>query len=386
MGTRERLIVIVLFDRVDLLDVTGPPEVFSLLQREMDEPTGYRVVLAAETMDPVTTSAGVRVLPDATFEDVSARRIDTLVVPGAVETVLGAADSRTSPADDSPRPVRATGDQNPDLSPGIPAAESPRRPVQTVADRPPSAFHPATDNARRVRAIADPVVVDRVRRLAGNTRRIASVCVGAHILAAAGLLDGKRATTHWSTARQLAAEHPAIEVDADPIFIRDGNVWTGAGLSACLDLALALVADDFGEAMALRVARQLVMYLKRPSGQNQFSVSLDPVSTTRRIDDLRVYITQHITDPLTVADLAERAHVGERQLTRIFKTDLGTTPAAYLESARVEAARNRLETTDDTLDRIASTCGFNTTDTLTRAFRRQLDTTPAEYRARFRIG
>ncbi|WP_280382450.1 GlxA family transcriptional regulator [Nocardia wallacei] len=337
MGTLERFIVIVLFDRVDLLDVTGPPEVFSLLQREMDAPTGYRVVLAAETMDPVTTSAGVRVLPDLTFEDVSGRSIDTLVVPGAVETVPTADD----PTPDGPR--------------------------------------------LRVRAVADPVVVDRVRRLAGNTRRIASVCVGAHILAAAGLLDGKRATTHWSTAQQLAADHPAIEVDADPIFIRDENVWTGAGLSACLDLALALVADDFGEAMALRVARQLVMYLKRPSGQNQFSVSLDPVSTTRRIDDLRVYITQHIADPLTVADLADHAHVSERQLTRIFKTDLGTTPAAYLESARVEAARNRLETTDDTLDRIATTCGFNTTDTLTRAFRRQLDTTPAEYRNRFRI-
>ncbi|MFE3191946.1 GlxA family transcriptional regulator [Nocardia sp. NPDC059240] len=327
MATLERFVVIVLFDRVDLLDVTGPPEVFALLQREMNGETGYHVALAAETLEPVTTSAGVRVLPDVTFAEIAERAIDTLVVPGAVEM----------------------------------------------------------DADGRVRALSDPAVVEWVRTLAVHTRRIASVCVGAHILADAGLLDGRRATTHWSTAQQLAAEHPAIEVDADPIFIRDENVWTGAGLTACLDLALALVADDFGDALALRVARQLVMFLKRPSGQSQFSVSLEPISTTRRIDDLRHYITRNIAGQLTVADLAEQAHVSERQLTRIFKTDLGTTPAAYIESARVEFARNQLETTDNTLERVATLCGFNTTDTLTRAFRRSLDTTPTEYRNRFRI-
>ncbi len=324
----DRLVVIVLFDRVDLLDVTGPPEVFSLLQREMDEPTGYQVVLAAATMEPVTTSAGVRVLPDVTFVELAQRRIDTVVVPGAVET----------------------------------------------------------DGDRRVRAVVDPGVVDAVGELAKDARRVASVCVGAHVLAAAGLLDGKRATTHWSTAKQLAEEHPAVRVDADPIYIRDENIWTGAGLTACLDLTLALVADDFGDELALRVARQLVMYLKRPSGQSQFSVSLDPVSTTRRIDELRHYISRNIAKPLTVTELAGRAHVSERQLTRVFRTELGMTPAAYVESARVEVARHRLETSDETLQRIAVACGFNTVDTLTRAFRRTLDTTPAEYRNRFRIG
>lgn len=322
----ERLVVIVLFDRVDLLDVTGPPEVFSLLQREMDEPTGYRVVLAAESMEAVTTSAGVRILPDVTFAELG--RVDTVVVPGAVET----------------------------------------------------------DSRRRVSAVVDPGVVAAVARLAEGARRVASVCVGAHILAAAGLLDGKRATTHWSTAQQLAAEHPEVVVDADPIYIRDENIWTGAGLTACLDLTLALVADDFGDELALRVARQLVMYLKRPSGQSQFSVSLEPVSTTRRIEDLRHYIARNIANSLTVTDLAEQVHVSERQLTRIFRTELGMTPAAYIESARVEVARHRLETSDETLQRIAATCGFNTIDTLARAFRRQLDTTPNEYRRRFRIG
>ncbi|MFF2454554.1 GlxA family transcriptional regulator [Isoptericola sp. NPDC058082] len=323
----ERLVVVTLFDGVDLLDVTGPAEVFALLARELDGPTGYEVVLAAETTDPVTTSAGVRVLPDATFDDLAGRRVDTLVVPGAVRV----------------------------------------------------------DAERHVRAVVDPALVPRVQALADGARRVASVCVGAHVLAEAGLLEGRRVTTHWSTARQLAAEHPGVRVDADPIFVRDGDVWTGAGLTACLDLTLALVADDHGQELALRVARQLVMFLKRPGGQSQFSVATDPRATTRRVDDLRHHVLRDVAAPLTVAELAERAHVSERQLTRLFKTELGTTPAAYVESVRVEAARQRLETTDDTLERVATACGFGTTDTLTRAFRRRLDTTPAQYRARFRL-
>ncbi|MET9802468.1 helix-turn-helix domain-containing protein [Streptomyces sp. NPDC006368] len=326
MNTIERLIVIVLFEGVDLLDVTGPPEVFSLARRETEDAAGYDVALAAETMDPIVTAAGVRVLPDVTFEELTTRSIDTLVVPGSVEV----------------------------------------------------------DGHRRVHALVDPAVVERVKQLAQRTRRITSVCVGAHILAASGLLDGKRATTHWSTAQQLAADHPAVEVDSDPIFIREGNVWTGAGISACLDLSLALIADDLGEAVALRVARQLVMYLKRPSGQSQFSVPLEQVSTTRRIEELRHYILRNTAAPLTVAHLAEQAHVSDRQLTRIFKNELGTTPHAYIESVRVERARNQLESTDATLERIATTCGFGTVDTLVRAFRRRLDTTPTEYRRRFR--
>lgn len=323
----ERRVVVVLFDRVDLLDVTGPPEVFALLQRELGEPAGYEVLLAAETMDPVTTSAGVRVLPDVTFDELSGTAIDTLVVPGSVEV----------------------------------------------------------DEHGRVTALAEPRIVGRVRRLAQQTRRTTSVCVGAHILAAAGLLDGKRATTHWSTAAQLAADHPQVDVDADPIFIRDGDVWTGAGISSCLDLSLALVAEDHGEAVAQRVARQLVVYLKRPGGQSQFSVPLSAVSDSRRIEDLRHYITAHAGEKLTVAGLAEQFHLSDRQLTRVVKSELGTTPAAYIERARVEIARNRLETSDDTLERVAAVCGFGTVDTLNRAFRRAMDVTPGEYRKRFRM-
>ncbi|MER5546755.1 DJ-1/PfpI family protein [Streptomyces sp. NPDC002589] len=326
MSHIRRHVVIVLFEGVDLLDITGPPEVFALLRREMDGDPGYHVTLAAETLHPVTTCAGVRVVPDMTFEDAARHRIDTLLVPGSVEV----------------------------------------------------------DHRRQVRAVVDPAVVARVRELAGQSRRIASVCVGAHLLAAAGLLEGKRATTHWSTARQLAADHPAVEVDPDPIFIRQGTVWTGAGLTACLDLSLALVAEDFGEPAALRVARQLVMYLKRPSGQSQFSVPLETGPTSRRMDQLRVHISQNLTRPLTVADLALHASIGERHLNRLFRDELGTTPGVYVESVRLEAARSRLETTDDTLDRIAVLCGFKTIDTLIRVFRRRLDTTPTEYRNRFR--
>lgn len=327
MAKRERLVVVVVFDQVDLLDVTGLPEVFSLVDRELTEPSGYQVLLVARSMEPVRTSAGVRVLPDATFDDVRDRSIDTVLVPGGVHV----------------------------------------------------------DDRRRVTALVDPDVVDVIRDLASRTRRIASVCVGAHILAATGLLDGKRATTHWSTARQLAEEYPDITVDADPIFIRDGDVWTAAGISSCLDLALALVADDFGDELAQRVARQLVVYLKRPSGQSQFSVPLETVSTSRRVDDLRLHIAGHLASSLTVGDLAETLHVSERQLTRIFKQELGMTPAAYVESARLEAARNRLETTDETLARVAGLCGFGSVDTLNRAFRRALNVTPNEYRQRFSI-
>lgn len=322
----NRTIVVVVFDQVDLLDVTGPPEVFALLQRELDRPTGYRVLLAAATRDPITTSAGVRILPDIAFDEAPGS-IDTLIVPGAV----------------------------------------------------------TVDADRRVTALVDTDATAFVAGTAPRCRRVASVCVGAHVLAAAGLLDGRRATTHWSTAQQLASEYPRVTVDPDPIFIRDGDVWTGAGLSACLDLALALVVDDFGEEAAQRVARQLVVYLKRPSGQSQFSVPLERAGTSRRVDELRHHIVTHLSDPLTVGDLAARLHISERQLTRIIRNELGTTPAAYVESARVEVARNLLETTDETVSRIAATCGFGTVDTLTRAFRRTLGLTPAQYRRRFRI-
>ncbi|GAA3265189.1 GlxA family transcriptional regulator [Streptomyces lavendulae] len=318
-------VVIAVFPDVDLLDVTGPAEVFALANRESEGRAGYEVRLAAPDAGPVRTAAGVRLVADLAFGEVGSA-VDTLLVPGAVR-------------------------------PG------PDGPVARV----------------------DEDVVEWVRATAPHARRIASVCVGAHLLAAAGLLDGRRATTHWSTAAQLAAEHPRVRVDADPIFVRSGRVWTGAGISACMDLALALVAEDHGEELALAVARQLVMYLRRQGGQSQFSVPLSrPAAARRDIDELRLFITEHLDGELSAAVLAERMCLSERHFARVFRQETGTSPAAYVEAARVEAARRLLETTDEPLERVAAATGMGSVETLHRAFRKQLDITPASYRRRFR--
>ncbi len=318
-------VVIAVFPDVDLLDVTGPAEVFALANRETGGRAGYRVRLAGPERGEVVTSAGVRLIADLSFGEVGAA-VDTLLVPGAV-----------------------------DLGPDGPVAR------------------------------IDHDVVDWVRATAPYARRVASVCVGAHLLAAAGLLDGRTATTHWSTAAQLAAEHPRVTVDPDPIFVRSGRVWTGAGISACMDLALALVAEDHGEDLALAVARQLVMYLKRQGGQSQFSVPLSrPAASRRDIDDLRLYIAEHPDADLSAAALAARMSLSERHFARVFRKETGTTPADYVEAARVEAARRLLEGTDQPLEQVAKASGLRSVETLHRAFRKQIGTTPASYRRGFR--
>ncbi|MDA3644786.1 DJ-1/PfpI family protein [Saccharopolyspora indica] len=319
-------VVIAVFPDVDLLDVTGPAEVFALANRETAGRAGYQVRLAGPVAGEIRTSAGVRVLADVAFADVG-DDVDTLLVPGAV-----------------------------DMTDGGPVAR------------------------------IDPGVVAWVRETSAHARRVASVCVGAHVLAAAGLLGGKTVTTHWSTAAQLAAEHPDVAVDPDPIFVRTdgGRLWTGAGISACLDLALALVAEDLGDQTALAVARQLVMYLKRQGGQSQFSVPLSRPAGRRDIDELRVWIADHLDADLSARALAERMCLSERHFARVFKQETGTSPATYVEAARVELARRLLETTDCPLDQVAAAAGLGSAETLHRAFRRQLATTPAAYRRRFR--
>jgi transcriptional regulator GlxA family with amidase domain len=232
----------------------------------------------------------------------------------------------------------------------------------------------------------DEDVVSWVKRTAAHAGRVASVCVGAHVLAAAGLLDGRTATTHWFTAARLAADHPDVDVDPDPIFIRAdrGRLWTGAGISACLDLSLALVAEDHGEEVALAVARQLVMYLKRQGGQSQFSVPLSRPGPRRDINELLVWIADHLDANLPAEVLAERMGLSGRHFARVFRQETGSSPAVYVEAARVEAARRLLETTDAPLNRVAATSGLGSAETLHRAFRRRLATTPAAYRQRFR--
>jgi len=231
---------------------------------------------------------------------------------------------------------------------------------------------------------ADQRLLSQVRRLARGSRRVTSVCSGAFVLAAAGLLDGRRAVTHWAESDLLRRAYPAVTVDPDAIYVRDGNVWTSAGVTAGIDLALALVADDHGRQAAARVARQLVVYLRRSGGQAQFSTLLAAQeSDTEPIRDLLAWLPDHLDDDLTVGALAQQAHLSVRQFDRVFKAGTGTTPADHVEAIRTEAACRLLETTRAPIEEIARRCGFGTPETMNRTFRRRLNTTPGSHRQHF---
>jgi len=231
---------------------------------------------------------------------------------------------------------------------------------------------------------ASPETVARVRRLAARADRVASVCTGAYVLAAAGLLDGRRATTHWSWCDDLQRRHPAVTVERDPIFVVDGPVRTSAGVTAGMDLALALVEEDLGPRVALEVARWLVVFVKRPGGQAQFSAQLAGQSAERSpLRELQAWIADHIDADLSVPALAARACMSDRHFARAFKAETGMTPAVYVESLRVERARLALESGEAPIDAVAARCGFGTVETLRRAFARRLGVSPAAYRNRF---
>jgi transcriptional regulator GlxA family with amidase domain len=234
-------------------------------------------------------------------------------------------------------------------------------------------------------AARDPKLVRAVSTLARRSRRVTSVCTGAFVLAAAGLLDGKRATTHWSACDDLRRGYPSVEVDGDRIFVRDGDVWTSAGVTAGMDLALALVADDMGQDVARAVARQLVMYVQRPGGQAQFSAQLSAQRAARDpLRELQGWIGEHPGDDHAVERLAARVAMSPRHFARVFRADVGCTPAAYVEQVRVQVARRLLETTGLSVDEVAATAGFGTPETLRRAFARRVGASPTEYRDRFR--
>jgi transcriptional regulator GlxA family with amidase domain len=229
----------------------------------------------------------------------------------------------------------------------------------------------------------DAELVEWLRVVAPRSRRVASVCTGAFLLARAGLLDGRRATTHWDSCAQLALRYPAITVEPDPIFIRDGNISTSAGVTAGMDLALALVEEDLGAEAAMRVARALVLFARRPGGQAQFSVQLAAqASRPGPMRDLQEWIGENLDTDLSVAGLADHAHMSQRTLARAFKREIGVTPATYVESMRVEQARTRLEA-GHALASIARSCGFGTAETMRSAFHRRLGVSPADYRTRF---
>jgi transcriptional regulator GlxA family with amidase domain len=284
---------------------------------------GYDVVVAAPTREPLATAAGYAIVPQATLDDVRADRtpIDTLVVAGGEGTRS---------------------------------------------------------------AHADEALVGWLREVAPGARRVTSVCTGAFLLARAGLLDGHRCTTHWAWCGLLARTYPAIEVDPEPIFVRDGDLWTSAGVTAGMDLALALVADDHGPRRALDVARQLVLFVRRPGGQSQFSAGLAGQQVQRAsLRDLVAWMHDHLDADLSVPALADRAGMSERHFGRAFAAECGMTPAAYVELLRVERARLLLETTDSAVEQVAVAAGFGSVETLRRAFARRVGVAPAGYRARF---
>jgi len=232
-------------------------------------------------------------------------------------------------------------------------------------------------------AAENKVLVDWVRRRAGHARRVASVCTGAFLLAAAGLLDGRRAATHWMYCARLARRFPAVQVESDPIFVRDGPVWTSAGVTAGIDLALALVEEDLGRPLALAVARYLVVFLKRPGGQAQFSAALALQAADDRFGALHDWISRHLADDLSLSVLADQAGMSERSFSRHYAQATGQTPARAIERLRIDAARRLLSESRTPVKRIAQRCGFGSEETMRRSFLRLVAVTPQDYRSRF---
>ena len=312
----QRTVLVLLFDGVQSLDVTGPLEVFA--GAEKHTPGTYRIRTASLDGGPVRTSSGLILVPDESLGD--APDAHTLVVPGGEGT--------RSPA---------------------------------------------------------PQLTAWLRENGPRAERLVSICTGAILLAGAGLLDGRRATTHWSYCDKLAREHPAVEVDPDSVYVRDGHVFTSAGVTTGIDLALALVEKDLGRDTALTIARHLVVFLRRPGNQAQFSVQLAAQTAQREpLRDVQQWITEHPADDLTVESLAGRARLSPRHFARAFRAETGMTPGRYVDRVRLEHARRLLEDTGDGVEEISRASGYGTPEAMRRAFVKALGTAPAEYRRRFR--
>jgi transcriptional regulator GlxA family with amidase domain len=239
--------------------------------------------------------------------------------------------------------------------------------------------------------VAPTAVDQRLRhwllQRAPRVRRLASVCSGAFILAEAGLLDGRRATTHWLAVRLFQRLYPKIQLEPDAIFVRDGSLFTSAGVTAGIDMALALIEEDLGRAAALDVARRLVVFLKRPGGQSQFSTHLAAQSMeSAALRDLPVWIIDHLGEDLSIERLAGQAGMSPRNFTRVFRREVGCTPGKYVERARVDAARRLLEDGTDNLEAVALRCGFGSAEQMRRTFQRHVGVVPIDYRRRFRAG
>jgi transcriptional regulator GlxA family with amidase domain len=280
----------------------------------------YRLTILAERKGEIVTTSGMKLVADGAWEDLP-KNIDTMIVAGGEGTA---------------------------------------------------------------EALRNKILLNAVRTAAKRARRVVSVCSGSFILAAAGLLKGKRATTHWKSADDLARYYPDITVEPDAIYVRDGNVWTSAGVTAGMDLALALVRDDFGDDMALAVARRHVMFLMRPGGQSQFSAHLSVEAHNQgKLTKLLRWIPDHVGDPLDIPALARKANMSERNFARVFREETGKTPALFVECARLDAARRLLTQSALPVETIAVRAGFGSEERMRRAFQRQLKVSPASFRARF---
>ena len=323
-----RRIVVAIHENVEILDATGPISAFAIVNEFIEKhysglPLAYKCELIGKRPGPVGTSAGVALVADRSF---AAERepIDTLIIPGGPGT-------------------------------------------RTVA--------------------ADAEIVKSVRRLSQKSRRVCSVCSGARILAEAGLLDDRTVVTHWASCEALAADYPSLSVAADRLFIRDGNIYTSGGITAGIDLALAMIEEDLGRDWALFVAREMVVYLQRPGGQSQFSAPLQAqFCDAAELKNIPNWIIGNLSNDLSIGALARRAAMSERNFARRFKEIMGVTPAKFVENARLEVARRRLEESDLPLARVAAEVGFGSGERLRRAFNRQYGVSPDFYRDRFGYG
>jgi transcriptional regulator GlxA family with amidase domain len=306
--------------------------------------------------------------------------VQLLDVTGPIQVFASANDHVTMSGGMQPYALRvvAQGGQGVTASAGLEFAAGPLTPIREALD---TLLVAGGEGAEA--AAADPALVDWVRARATQARRVASVCTGAFVLAAAGLLDGRRAATHWMYCAKLAQRFPAVRVESDPIFVCDGPVWTSAGVTAGIDLALALVEEDLGRSVALAVARYLVVFFKRPGGQAQFSAALSLQTADDKFGALHDWISGHLTDHLSLSVLADQAGMSERSFSRHYAEATGQTPARAIERLRVEAARRLLSESRLPVKRIAQRCGFGAEETMRRSFLRLLATTPQDYRARF---
>jgi len=321
MPNPAKTVHVLAFANVQVLDVTGPLQVFASandLARQQGLPLPYAPTVIAASGGPVVSSAGLALLA----EPLPSEDSDTLLIAGGW---------------------------------GV------------------------------YEAAKDPALVAWVKAHGLRSRRVASVCTGAFLLAASGWLDGRRVVTHWTRCEQLAEQHPQLRVEPNPIFINDGPVWTSAGVTAGIDLALALVEEDLGRAVALEVARQLVVFLKRPGGQSQFSVTLSLQKQGGRFDDLHAWIAENLTLDLGLPSLAAEVGMSERSFVRHYRADTGQTPARAVELIRVETARRLLADTAVPIKRVAAQCGFGSEETLRRSFLRAMGVTPQAYRERFAL-